>query len=197
MSISGKPVARLCCASLKWAGGSASQRRASIPVLKEVEMTEHLRNGMIGAVNERVVRSSKKISVLPGTESRRDANSVHPDGLTDISIHLRDVREKLRDHGPHAIIECKRIEGSNTNLCREYVVEGIDRFLGQKYSAKHAVAFMAGYLLKPDAESAASGINKYLSGRGRIQDHLKPCTVLNEVWARSSRHSRLGPCNAD
>lgn len=163
------------------------------PEMGEVQMTCHLREGMIGAVNDRAVRSARKLSVLPGTESWRGKNSVRPDGLTDISIHLRDVREKLGDHGPHAIIECKRVEGSSTNLCREYVVEGIDRFIDQKYSAKHAAAFMAGYLLSPDAEAAALGINKYLSGRGRTQDQLESCTVLGEPWARSSHHLRPNP----
>ena len=164
--------------------------RNANPQQGEVEMTMHLREGMVCAVNERIVRSSKKITVLPGTESWGSASSIRPSGLTDISIHLRDVREKCGEHDPHAIIECKRIAGNDAGLCREYVIEGIDRFITGKYGERHAVAFMVGYLLSADAETAASGTNRYLSSKGRKRDHLGSCTILDEPWARSSHHVR-------
>ena len=167
--------------------------RSVNPELGEVEMNWHLRMGMIDAVNGRIVRSSKKISVLPGTESWLNADSTRPARLTDISIHLRDVREKYDEQNPHVIIECKRIAGNDAGLCRLYVLEGIDRFIEGKYGERHAVAFMVGYLLSVDAEAAASGINGFLSRKGRESDHLGPCTVLEQPWARSSRHARQSP----
>lgn len=159
------------------------------PGMDEVALTGRLRAGMIAVVNNRLVRAGKKISVLPGTESWPEGVK-KPAGLTDISVHLREIRERLQDHGPHAIIECKRVAGDKAELCRLYVLEGIDRFKGTKYGDRHAVGFMAGYLLSGDAGSATEGINRYLSGRGRRSDHLNTCTVFDADWARSSQHSR-------
>ena len=147
---------------------------------------------MKGAIDEGVVPSHKKVSVLPGTESR-SGTDVTPSGLTDISIHLRDIRERNRDHGPHAIVECKRVEGNDAALCRLYVVEGMDRFKTGQYADRHAVAFMAGYVLSGSVEAVTRGINRYLSGRGSGAEGLRACTVLAESWARSSRHLRQPP----
>ena len=143
-------------------------------------------------INERVVPSHKKVSVLPGTESR-SGTDVTPSGLTDISIHLRDIRERNRDHGPHAIVECKRVTGNDATLCRLYVVEGMDRFKTGQYADRHAVAFMVGYTSSGSVEAAARCINRYLSGRGRGAERLGVCTVLAAGWARSSRHPRQPP----
>ncbi|MCY3840783.1 MAG: hypothetical protein OXH09_19395 [Gammaproteobacteria bacterium] len=159
------------------------------PEMDEVALTGRLRAGMIAAINDKLVRSSKKISILPGTESWPEG-AKKPAGLTDISVHLREIRERLQDHGPHAIIECKRVAGNAAALCRLYVLEGIDRFKETKYAERHAAGFMAGYLLSGDALSATAGINRYLSGQGRQSDHLNTCTVFDADWARSSRHSR-------
>ena len=159
------------------------------PAAREVELTGHLLTGMQAAVNDRVVHAHKRISVLPGTESRSGTEAT-PSGLTDISIHLRDIRERSRDHGPHAIIECKRVAGSGATLCRLYVVEGMDRFKSGKYADRHAVAFMAAYVLSGSVDAAACGINRYLSRQRRAAEHLTSCTVLAEGWARTSLHRR-------
>ena len=159
------------------------------PVAREVELTGHLLTGMQAAVNDKVVPGHKRISVLPGTESRSGTNAT-PSGLTDISIHLRDIRERNRDHGPHAIIECKRVAGNDAILCRRYVVGGIDRFKSGQYADRHAVAFMAGYVLSGSVDAAACGINRYLSRQRRAAEHLTSCTVIAEAWARTSLHCR-------
>lgn len=170
--------------------GQALEKGGVSPKLGEVQLTRDLRKGMIDMVNSGVVRGSKKISVLPGTESWSSTNPDRPSGLTDIPIFLCDVREKYGDHDPHAVIECKRVSGNDADLCGLYVNEGIGRFISGKYGERHGVAFMAGYVVSAKVKAAVSGINKYLSGRGRAQDHLKPGTVFNEAWARSSRHAR-------
>ena len=157
-------------------------------------MTGGLLDGMQSAVNDRTASSyNKKISVLPGTETRsRPASS--PVGLTDISIHLRDIRERSRDHGPHAIVECKRVDAGDASLCRRYVADGIDdRFRTEKYASRHTVAFMAGYVLSGSIEDTAARINRYLSRHRRAAECLNPCTVLTAAWARSSRHPRRLP----
>ena len=171
------------------AGWAHAERGAVNAAMLEVEMNARLQAGMVAAVNARVVRSHRKISVLPGTEARSDSATTA--GFTDIAIHLRDVRDRQRDHGPHAVIECKRVTGSDATLCRRYVVDGIDdRFIGAKYAGGHRMAFMAGYVLSGGIEAAAAGINRYLDNRGRAAERLAPCTALSASWARSSRHPR-------
>ena len=142
------------------------------------------------ALNGRTEKWAKKMTVLPGTESRSGA-TLQPDGKTDIPILLQELREAYDDHDPHAIIECKRIAGSDAALCRRYVVDGIDdRFIGAKYAGGHRTAFMAGYVLSGNIEAAVAVINRYLANRGRAAERLAACTALPATWARSSRHPR-------
>ena len=157
----------------------------------EVEITECLRDGMEGALSDGIVPQNKQISVLPGAQSRSSPDILKPDGLTDISIHFQRIREEYDQHPPHAIIECKRVADGRADLCRLYVVDGIDdRFKTGKYAGNHAVAFMAGYLLSGDARAATECINKYLTGKGRQSEHLRSSTILKVSWAWNSRHPR-------
>ena len=160
------------------------------PGAREVEITEYLRTEMREALSQRTTDWYKKMTILPGTESHSISGASTPDGLTDIPIFFQDIRERFDEHDPHAIIECKRIAGNDAGLCRLYVVEGMDRFSTGKYAGNHALAFMAGYLLSGGADEAAAGINGYLSRRGRVCEHLESSTVVQEAWARSSRHPR-------
>ena len=156
----------------------------------EVEVTEQLRTGMRAALSARVAAWCKKMTVLPGTESRSKPDSPRPDGRTDIPVFFQDIREEFDEHDPHAIIECKRVAGGDAKLCRLYVANGVDRFKTGKYASNHAVGFMVGYLLSGNADSASDGINAYLTGRGRRSEHLRPSSVPAAPWARSSRHRR-------
>jgi hypothetical protein len=115
---------------------------------------------------------------------------VLPDGRTDIPIYLIEIFVKLGEHDPHAIIECKRLAGNDTHLCREYVVEGIDRFRVGKYGANHATGFMAGYLLSGDEATAAAGVNAYLTRKARQAEHLARAVLLARPGVWSSRHPR-------
>lgn len=162
----------------------------------EVEITECLRDGMRGALADSAAEWSRKMTVLPGTESRSSPEVPRPDGRTDLPIFFSDIREEYDEHDPHAIVECKRIAGNRADLCREYVVEGIDRFATGKYARNHAVGFMVGYLLSGGAESAAAGINAHLTRKGRQTERLGCCTVSDWPWARSSRHPRAAPADA-
>ena len=58
----------------------------------EVPLNGRLLEGMRETINERNTYSYRRISVLPGTESRSEEDAAVPDGLTDIAIHLRDIR---------------------------------------------------------------------------------------------------------
>ena len=163
------------------------------PGAGEVEITECLRTEMREALKAKDTDWCKKMTVLPGTESRSSPDLPKPDGRTDIPILFQEIREELDEHDPHAIVECKRIAGSDADLCRQYVVEGIDRFKTGKYAGNHAVGFMAGYLLSDDAKAATGGINRYLTGQRRQPEHLGPSSIFDVLWVQSSRHPRPQP----
>lgn len=128
--------------------------------------------------------------VLPGTESRSSNGVLLPDGRTDIPMMLIEVFLRAQEHDPHAIIECKRIAGSDTHLCCEYVVEGIDRFSTGKYGENHAMGFMVGYVLSGTAADSVDGVNAYLTRVARKVDYLKPCSE-EQIWI--SQHARTKP----
>ena len=161
----------------------------------EVVMTERLRDGMRAALAAGGLPWGGILIVLPGTESRSRLETPRPDGRTDIPILWIAVFLRYGEHDPHAIIECKRIAGGDARLCREYVVNGIDRFRSGKYAANHAAGFMAGYLIAGVADEAARGVNRYLNAdrvnRGpRRDENLAPSTLVDEPWAWTSRHPR-------
>ena len=140
----------------------------------EVLMTERLRDGMRGELKSKGHPWGKMLMVLPGTESRSSSAVVLPDGRTDIPLMLIEVFLRTQEHDPHAIIECKRVAGSDAHLCREYVVEGVDRFRSGKYGQNHALGFMVGYVLSGTAVEAAAGVNAYLKRVSRNAERKRP-----------------------
>lgn len=157
----------------------------------EVVMTERLRDGMRSAL--RGTPWSKNMIVLPGTESRSRQEVPLPDGRTDISILLIQIFWQSGVHDPHAIIECKRIAGNDSQLCPKYVVEGIDRFRTGKYAGNHSTGFMVGYLIVGSDSAAVDGINKYLNGKSRHDENLERSNLIREPWVWGSRHPRSNP----
>lgn len=157
----------------------------------EVPMTERLREGMRSELKSN--GNPSKLLVLSGTESRSSSDVVVPDGRTDIPLMQIDVFFSTHEHDPHAIIECKRIAGSDTHLCREYVVEGIDRFRTGKYGQNHALGFMLGYVLSGTAVEAADGINAHLTRVSRKVEHLEPADICEDASSWESQHARAIP----
>ena len=155
----------------------------------EVGITERLRDGMRYALDSGIL-PWKTMIVLPGTESRSSRDVPLPDGRTDISIQCIEIFVRFRVHDPHAIIECKRVAGNNAHLCREYVVEGIDRFRTGQYSNNHSTGFMIGYLIEGDATAVANCINNYLNRKSRYDENLKPSDIVAEPWVWASCHPR-------
>ncbi|MGQ0697468.1 MAG: hypothetical protein ACT4PZ_04420 [Panacagrimonas sp.] len=162
----------------------------------EVPMTERLRDGMRTELKSKTCPWRKTLIVLPGTESRSSSKVLVPDGRTDIPLMLIEVFLRTAEHDPHAIIECKRIAGSDTHLCREYVVEGIDRFAAGKYGENHAMGFMVGYVLSGTATESVHGINVYLTRASRKVDCLEPSDVCSEPPSWKSQHVRAKPSSA-
>lgn len=154
-------------------------------------MTERLRDGMRSAMKN----VSWNLIILPGTESRSKSSVLLPDGRTDIPLMMIEVFLRTQEHDPHAIIECKRIAGPDTHLCREYVVEGIDRFVSGKYGENHAVGFMVGYVLSGSSGEAADGVNKYLARVSRSVEQMSASDVTSDpTWY--STHDRPKPSTA-
>ena len=158
--------------------------------LHEVEMTELLRDGMREALKSEELGLKGRMVVLSGTETRSQPEVLSPDGLTDIPIFIIKIFLQIHVHDPHAVIECKRISGTDTNLCRNYVVEGIDRFQTGKYAGQHSTGFMVGYLLCGTAKEAADGVNRYLDNKSRSEENLIGSTLINKSLAWQSMHKR-------
>ncbi len=160
------------------------------PGAGEVEITERLRDGMravFGGGSRRVVQkddrvAGDRVAVEPARfEARRthghsDLLQRHPRGVR----RTRSTRDRRAQTG----------HGNRAELCREYVIEGINRFVTGKYAGNHAFGFMAGYLLSGDAASAATRINAYLTGKGRRSERLGLSSFPAAPWARRSRHRR-------
>ncbi|WP_244145451.1 hypothetical protein [Paraburkholderia mimosarum] len=108
---------------------------------------------------------------------------------------LIEIFLRTQEHDPHAIIECKRIAGSDTHLCREYVVEGMDRFIQEKYGENHAVGFMVGYVLAGSGSESADGINAYLKRVSRNRDRLGASDSGGGPSSWESRHARSTRAN--
>ena len=159
----------------------------------ELVITERLRDGMRRAVESDKFGWKGRLFVLPGTETRSRPDVFRPDGRTDIPIFLIEIALRYGEHDPHAIIECKRIAGNDTRLCREYVVEGIDRFRTKKYAGNHSTGFMVGYLISGDAGNAAAGINCCLGRKrpsSRGAENLRPSELVDDSGAWRSNHPR-------
>ena len=186
-------AAILCTVRAGWALASRSPDVGAGAA--EVPMTERLRDGMRSALNGGELRWGRLMVVQDGAEYRSRPDVLLPDGRIDIPILWIGLFHRFGEHSPHAIIECKRIVGDDARLCREYVVNGIDRFRSGKYGGNHAAGFMAGYLIAGDASAAARGVNRYLNaGRGsrapRHDENLEPSILVAEPWAWTSRHPR-------
>ena len=159
----------------------------------EAELNEHLRDGMRAAVEPRTGGRGPRMHVLPSAQTRSRPHVRTPDGVPDIPLSFPAIFEAYHEHDPHALIECKRIDGGDRRLCREYVTEGIDRFVSGQYGARHLVGFMAGYLDAGDSNLATEGINRCLVDWDRHDDELGPSAELKADWVRSSRHARTAP----
>lgn len=152
----------------------------------EVPVTERLRDKLRIQVG-RCPWGKGMLIVSDGTESMSAPGLPEPDGVTDIPLFHIAIYQRDNDHTPHMIVECKRIAGANTGLCRSYVVEGMDRFIKGKYGARHRAGFMVGYVQGGTSAESADGVNKYLTKKSRAKDHLAPST-RPEAW--ESNHSR-------
>ena len=155
----------------------------------EIEMNARLFDGMCDSVGQTGRPWARKLTILEGVHTRSIGASI-PDGVPDISIHMQDLRERLGEHSPHVVIECKRVAENRTDLCTLYVNEGIDRFKNEKYASNHSEGFMVGYVISGTAAGARSCVNSCLTKKARASEQLSASTIFG--WVYTSHHSRTG-----
>ena len=182
------PLTILCLMKHGWEKAVAKSTVNSD--LEEVKITARFREGMIEVLKDGLFHLGREILVARGTETSSHKDPYRATGLSDIAIYFTGIREKLDDHEPQAIVECKRISAKGSDLARLYVVEGINRFRDGKYAGDLPYGFMVGYLLCGDVDSAVRLINHHLENRGRTSEGLATSSLIEEAWARYSRHPR-------
>lgn len=84
--------------------------------------------------------------------------------------------------------EAKRLKQSDSNLKREYIKEGINRFVSKKYP----MGCMLGYLLEGKTNETVKGINSLLEKDKRNSEilNLKSNKLLKSIY--ESNHSDIG-----
>ena len=123
------------------------------------------------------------VTVARGTET--------PEGnVPDICISFQTLREEEDEHEPHAVVECKRVAGSDSTLCARYVRQGLIRFKERKYGKRRAHGFMVGYLLSGSGDEAVRRINVFLARHWSEVDWLWKTELPTSLSMWRSRHSR-------
>ena len=80
---------------------------------------------------------------FPETQEHYDGQGNYI-GRADIRVMLKTDFEK---RNAYYLVECKRLDGS-PNLNKEYVEEGVVRFVSRKYSAYYGKGMMLGFVVK-------------------------------------------------
>ena len=109
--------------------------------------------------------------------SRRNDESVKPDGRIDFKFIYT-----YTEHGFFGL-ECKRVSGSDADLAKEYVRQGLMRFVEGKYSPGHQAAAMLGFVIDGDTPGSVSLIQNAVSEEGstvRIKNLWKPTDVFGK-----------------
>ena len=120
---------------------------------------------------------------------RLGSHSASPQGEPDIGIYFKEFSA----NAVHAIIECKRLDPQQrpSQLRRQYVVSGMDRFIKRPYGADHDLDFMVAYILSGNPASAMTDVNGYLKKQRRASDLLGSCSRFNSFgYVACSGHFR-------
>ena len=123
------------------------------------------------------------VTVARGTETSEG-------NVPDICISFQILREEEDEHEPHAVVECKRVAGSDSTLSARYVHQGLIRFKERKYGKRRTHGFMVGYLLSGSDDEAVERINVYLVRHWSDADCLQRTELPTSLAVWQSRHSR-------
>ncbi len=170
--------------------GWATARSAVDASAGELVITEALRREMRASLAAGRLSWYRQLEVLDGTESWSVPGLSRPDGIFDIPIMFGTIRDRLGDHQPHAVVECKRIAATDAALVRLYVIEGIDRFCSGQYAAEHSAGFMAGYVVASTDSAAVAAVNSILKKRSRSSEQLEPYGIKPTGPFWQSEHPR-------
>jgi len=85
-------------------------------------------------------------------------------------------------------MEAKRLKEKDSNLKREYIKEGMDRFITGKYPPDGC---MLGYLLEGTVKETINGINSLLEKYKRNGELLKHTSNKTFPFYYESNHSKL------
>lgn len=132
----------------------------------------HLTQGMlevpITILVRKTMRSIKKERGLTNLEVRGEHElenmvTIDPSLLGRIDISLK-FRRQFGDEDDYVGVECKRVGAGATysSLNGNYVVEGVDRFVVEKYGAGHTWGFMLGFVLAVPIQKLLATIDKKL-----------------------------------
>ena len=85
-------------------------------------------------------------------------------------------------------MEAKRLKANDSNLKREYITEGMDRYILEKYP----IGFILGYHLEGKVNETITGINALLVKYKRDTEilNLKQHNLLKAYY--ESSHSNIG-----
>lgn len=123
---------------------------------------------------------------------------IHEDrtkGRTDIRVLSLNSFE---DTSAYYVIECKRVNGINQNgktgLNGEYILEGICRFVSEKYSSYYKTNGMIGFVVEPiDIHKNITSINTLLNTlftQANTTQILSKCTIVKDFdFSYYSAHS--------
>lgn len=90
-------------------------------------------------------------------------------------------------------IECKRVDLS-ADLCREYVRQGMMRFVDGRYATKTRVAAMIGYVIDGSPEDSMTKVNGYVESILDSCHSLFPTDSVDELeTVYRSCHMRCSP----
>ncbi|MDO4571131.1 MAG: hypothetical protein Q4D38_12150 [Planctomycetia bacterium] len=102
-----------------------------------------------------------------------------------IDIHFEIQRS---EKSFHCYFEAKRIKGNGSSLSRQYVINGVDRFLAKRYPRGHMVA----YLVEGNLQDAVAKINRYLCRKKREEESLRSMQSENMPDCFESNHKEYG-----
>jgi hypothetical protein len=98
-----------------------------------------------------------------GIRFLRESQVDRPDGTGEIGLIDIFVVPNFGDEEYYFAMECKKITSRDKTKAKDYIAEGVLRFVSGKYSLGHSHAAVIGYVLRGKTESAAKLIEKTLS----------------------------------
>ena len=159
--------------------------------------------------NENAIRDMLLINYLKNNAIRRQCNFTNylfdrevPEdrslGRTDIKIQTQNTFE---DTNAYYIIECKRLDATNTTgttgLNAKYIENGICRFVSSYYSSHHKTNGMIGFVVEPiDIRKNVIEINNLLAANiinaNTIQDLQYKSILADFNYSYCSCHNITG-----